>query len=203
MYISVYPVVITMRHSNVYEERSLGIYSAELSSSDPSAPSSPSPPSPSSSGNGSNNKSHNKNADSKAKSKSKKAQYYGEFKRTLSSHLSLSGIGGGKGERGEETKGWWTTTERRRREGKEFVQQQIRAQLSHDIWWLVIAVFLISCLEVGNFDRDPVTYSYVPFLLFPFYFSSPPNSTHFNPRFSSFLLFFWHRGNEWLIGIGD
>ncbi len=27
MYISVYPVVITMRHSNVYEERSLGIYS--------------------------------------------------------------------------------------------------------------------------------------------------------------------------------
>ncbi|PGH26782.1 hypothetical protein AJ80_01547 [Polytolypa hystricis UAMH7299] len=29
MYISVYPVVITMRHSNVYEERSLGIYSSE------------------------------------------------------------------------------------------------------------------------------------------------------------------------------
>jgi Trk-type K+ transport system membrane component len=26
MYISVYPVVITMRHSNVYEERSLSIY---------------------------------------------------------------------------------------------------------------------------------------------------------------------------------
>jgi hypothetical protein len=26
MYISVYPVVITMRHSNVYEERSLGVY---------------------------------------------------------------------------------------------------------------------------------------------------------------------------------
>ncbi|GKT41539.1 low-affinity potassium transport protein [Colletotrichum spaethianum] len=36
MYISVYPVVITMRHSNVYEERSLGIYAddeAPLSSS--------------------------------------------------------------------------------------------------------------------------------------------------------------------------
>lgn len=29
MYISVYPVVITMRHSNVYEERSLGIYANE------------------------------------------------------------------------------------------------------------------------------------------------------------------------------
>ncbi len=29
MYISVYPVVITMRHSNVYEERSLGIYAKD------------------------------------------------------------------------------------------------------------------------------------------------------------------------------
>ncbi|KAJ5684619.1 Low-affinity potassium transport protein [Penicillium maclennaniae] len=52
MYISVYPVVITMRHSNVYEERSLGIYAddptvtedRETSSSNSSlAPRSPSP----------------------------------------------------------------------------------------------------------------------------------------------------------------
>jgi Trk-type K+ transport system membrane component len=34
MYISVYPVVITMRHSNVYEERSLGIYADDDSSHD-------------------------------------------------------------------------------------------------------------------------------------------------------------------------
>ncbi|KAK1999115.1 cation transporter [Colletotrichum falcatum] len=34
MYVSVYPVVITMRHSNVYEERSLGIYADD---DDPSA----------------------------------------------------------------------------------------------------------------------------------------------------------------------
>jgi len=32
MYISVYPVVITMRHSNVYEERSLGIYADDPTS---------------------------------------------------------------------------------------------------------------------------------------------------------------------------
>lgn len=31
MYISAYPVVITMRHTNVYEERSLGIYSDDPS----------------------------------------------------------------------------------------------------------------------------------------------------------------------------
>ncbi|KAF7719536.1 Uncharacterized protein PECH_001532 [Penicillium ucsense] len=34
MYISVYPVVITMRHSNVYEERSLGIYADDPSAED-------------------------------------------------------------------------------------------------------------------------------------------------------------------------
>ncbi|KAJ5987044.1 hypothetical protein N7451_011409 [Penicillium sp. IBT 35674x] len=52
MYISVYPVVITMRHSNIYEERSLGIYADDPSvntddetysteSSSPSTPKSP------------------------------------------------------------------------------------------------------------------------------------------------------------------
>lgn len=34
MYISVYPVVITMRHSNVYEERSLGIYDDDVPQTD-------------------------------------------------------------------------------------------------------------------------------------------------------------------------
>lgn len=36
MYISVYPVVITMRNSNVYEERSLGIYSDDEAPEKPS-----------------------------------------------------------------------------------------------------------------------------------------------------------------------
>lgn len=35
MYISVYPVVITMRNSNVYEERSLGIYAGDEDDSQP------------------------------------------------------------------------------------------------------------------------------------------------------------------------
>ncbi|KZL69399.1 cation transporter [Colletotrichum incanum] len=37
MYISVYPVVITMRHSNVYEERSLGIYADDEAPLTPSS----------------------------------------------------------------------------------------------------------------------------------------------------------------------
>lgn len=34
MYISVYPLVITMRHSNIYEERSLGIYTDDSSTNE-------------------------------------------------------------------------------------------------------------------------------------------------------------------------
>ncbi|GLI77562.1 hypothetical protein PoHVEF18_005853 [Penicillium ochrochloron] len=47
MYISVYPVVITMRHSNVYEERSLGIYADDPpTNDDPQDSSSDTPRSP-------------------------------------------------------------------------------------------------------------------------------------------------------------
>lgn len=41
MYISVYPVVITMRNSNVYEERSLGIYADDIDSQHERAKSDP------------------------------------------------------------------------------------------------------------------------------------------------------------------
>lgn len=42
---------------------------------------------------------------------------------------------------------------------QQFVRQQIRGQLAHDLWWLVLAILFISIIEVSNFDRDPVTYS--------------------------------------------
>jgi Trk-type K+ transport system membrane component len=113
MYISVYPVVITMRHSNVYEERSLGIYAAEthlysqyhLPVSDDERDQTPS--------------------------------FAQKLKRALTAQFptSLS----------------QTNT--------AFLHQQIRGQLAHDLWWLALAIFVITCIEVGNFDRDPVTYS--------------------------------------------
>jgi Trk-type K+ transport system membrane component len=89
MYISVYPVVITMRSSNVYEERSLGIYAEDMA------------------------------------------------KRT------------GDGEVHGE--GYLTRM--------YFLRQQLRAQLSHDLWWIVVAVFIITCIEGGNFLAQPLTYS--------------------------------------------
>jgi len=40
-----------------------------------------------------------------------------------------------------------------------FVRQQLRGQLAHDIWWIVLAVLFITITETSNFERDPVTYS--------------------------------------------
>lgn len=106
MYISVYPVVIAMRHSNVYEERSLGIYT-----DDPTHFATPIHES-----------------------------LLSRFKHTISnintpfpSPPSTAGT--------------------------QFIRFQLRSQLSHDLWWLVLAILFISCIEVSNFERDPVTYS--------------------------------------------
>lgn len=104
MYISVYPVVITMRNSNVYEERSLGIYA-----DDP----------------------------------------YLDMPEEKEKHSVLGSIRQrfmGSGSSSEQTKSY-------------FVRQQLRAQLAHDLWWLVLAVFVIMIIEGGQFERDPANFS--------------------------------------------
>lgn len=98
MYISIYPVTITMRHSNVYEERSLGIYADDKSLSEVgrtqwTEPSTNHPPAPPAAGK------------------------------------------------------------------MNFIQQQLRAQMAFDLWWIALAVIIISIVEEGQFTRDPVTYS--------------------------------------------
>ncbi|KAF1973752.1 TrkH-domain-containing protein [Bimuria novae-zelandiae CBS 107.79] len=102
MYISVYPVVITMRNSNVYEERSLGIYA-----DDPGY--------------------------AAAQSSSARG-LFGKLRRTMT------------GETFEHTKSY-------------FVRQQLRAQLAHDLWSVVLAVFVIMIIEGSKFKADPVQYS--------------------------------------------
>lgn len=94
MYISAYPITITMRSSNVYEERSLGIYAREL---------------------------HNSDISEKTE--------------------SISGL------------------PLRRRDRFYFVQEQVRRQLSHDLWFLVIGALVIISTESSNFNRDPQTFS--------------------------------------------
>ncbi|KAI0160587.1 TrkH-domain-containing protein [Xylariaceae sp. FL1272] len=129
MYISVYPVVITMRHSNVYEERSLGIYDSE-------------------------------NA------------YHDDFlsrplSRTRSGGKS-DGLGLGKVLRRHfsEWHGVGAVPNRRSSHIDElgesrvdFISHQVRGQLSHDLWWLVLAVLFIMIIETRHFLEDPVTYS--------------------------------------------
>lgn len=98
MYISVYPIVITMRNSNIYEERSLGIYA-----DDPN-------------------------------------ETLAEGRDHSLNRLFIA-----------------------RRESYEsrgyFIRQQLRGQLAHDLWWIVLAVLFIMITETSQFDRDPLTYS--------------------------------------------
>lgn len=102
MYISAYPVLITMRNSNVYEERSLGIYAD----------------------------------DPQGKQEEESNQgVFGSLKRTLTNR-------GGP----TESRGY-------------FVRQQLRGQLAHDLWWIVLAILFITITETSQFERDPVDYS--------------------------------------------
>ncbi|KAI0839541.1 TrkH-domain-containing protein [Hypoxylon sp. FL0890] len=39
------------------------------------------------------------------------------------------------------------------------VSQQVRGQLSHDVWWIALALFLIMLIETKHSIQDPVTYS--------------------------------------------
>ena len=112
MYISVYPVVITMRHSNVYEERSLGIYADDVEEAE-SRPKSP-----------------------------------GLVGRALRGTLTqFQGVGA-------------APTDAAAAESRiSFLSHQVRGQLTHDLWLLVLAVFAISVIETRHFLEDPVTFS--------------------------------------------
>ncbi|KAL4909920.1 hypothetical protein BDW74DRAFT_45729 [Aspergillus multicolor] len=101
MYVSPFPVLVTMRHTNVYEERSLGIYAEDETLYD---------------------------------STQRPSNNITDFVRR---HLLL-------------------TKEGTRR---HFLREQLKDQLSHDLWWVALAVFFISIIESSNYTKDPVGYS--------------------------------------------
>ncbi|KAJ4393141.1 hypothetical protein N0V93_002348 [Gnomoniopsis smithogilvyi] len=136
MYISVYPVVITMRHSNVYEERSLGIYADDPDLvTDPEHGKQPS--------NGLQRHGTNNSATSaQRRGQTKAAQISSAFKR----HFALHGVG--------------VAAQEDNADGRlSFIRQQIQGQVAHDIWFLVLAVLAISIIETRHFLDDPVTFS--------------------------------------------
>ncbi|GAB7329877.1 hypothetical protein MBLNU13_g01588t2 [Cladosporium sp. NU13] len=119
MYISVYPVVITMRNSNVYEERSLGIY-AEDAISELDKPCTPMP---------------------QAEEDAQRSWF--SRARFMASNLNHA--------RPQES----NTT---------FVRHQLRAQLAHDAWTIILALFLIMIIESRKFSEDPTAFSVFNFL---------------------------------------
>lgn len=139
MYISVYPVVITMRHSNVYEERSLGIYAG-----DPHPLMDPE-----------HGERHHTNGFQKhgTNTSGTSAQRRSQTKRSsallsaFKRHFAWQGVG-------------VVPREDNLPDGRlSFVRQQIQGQFSHDHWFLVLAVLAISIIETRHFLGDPLTYS--------------------------------------------
>ncbi|KAI0536073.1 cation transport protein-domain-containing protein [Xylaria digitata] len=127
MYIAVYPVVITMRHSNVYEERSLGIYESD------------------------NYYNNSFASGSLSRSRSEgKGRFLGRLlRRTLSEWHGVGAVPNHhRVERDDLTQS-----------RIDFISHQIRGQLSHDLWWLVLAVLAIMVIETRHFLQDPVTFS--------------------------------------------
>jgi Trk-type K+ transport system membrane component len=115
MYISVYPVVITMRHSNVYEERSLGIYADDPRRANAEGP-----------------ETHS---------------LLGNASTALRKTFSFQGVGVPVAPKDEK-------------QGRiNFISQQIRSQLAHDLWWLALAVLIITISETKHFLQDPVTFN--------------------------------------------
>ncbi|KAL6863166.1 hypothetical protein ACO1O0_003410 [Amphichorda felina] len=133
MYISVYPVVITMRNSNVYEERSLGIYDDD----DPATKEQE---------RASNTFTSSQEPDKKPSLR--KRNTGAVISKQLKRVTTFQGVGARRSNQNEEE------TSR-----ASFIGQQIRGQLAHDLWWLVLAILIIVVIETDHFLGDPVTYS--------------------------------------------
>ncbi|ROV91525.1 hypothetical protein VMCG_09462 [Cytospora schulzeri] len=144
MYISVYPVVITMRHSNVYEERSLGIYAddpepdfGDLEQGNGHGP-----------GFQSQHQQHQLQLQrTNSTQRRRDATAAAKVSRALKRHFAWHGVG--------VQPRWKDEPESR----ISFISQQVQGQLAHDIWWLVLAVLVISTIETSHFLGDPATYS--------------------------------------------
>ncbi|KAI6783167.1 uncharacterized protein J7T54_000669 [Emericellopsis cladophorae] len=135
MYISVYPVVITMRNSNVYEERSLGIYDDEDEATKEQE-------------NLTNTNPLSSGPEPDQKHTLRRRNTAAVLGQQLRRAATFQGVGVARPVKSEED------TSR-----ISFIGQQIRGQLAHDLWWLVLAILIIVIIETDHFLRDPITFS--------------------------------------------
>ena len=121
MYVSAFPVTVTIRNTNVYEERSLGIFSEEEAKKEE----------------------EDLEAQDSPEREGRGREFILGLRRTMTSMH-------GRRQQHKLGAGW---------KNQDFVRQQLRGQLGHDLWWLAMAIFLISIIETGQFKRDPVVFS--------------------------------------------
>lgn len=135
MYISVYPVTMTIRNSNVYEERSLGIFAEDVSSDNPTTAAAAAATQPDAST--ALGRSNSKTTTSTTAS----AGRISNIKRRMTNFAQTAAPAPSR-----ETRSY-------------FMRQQLRAQLAHDAWFAVLAIFLILIIEMNQLERDPVHFS--------------------------------------------
>ncbi|KAI5457940.1 cation transport protein-domain-containing protein [Mariannaea sp. PMI_226] len=135
MYISVYPVTITMRHSNVYEERSLGIYDDDDHADTEQL---------AENGLGTSNESDPTSR--RLRRRATAAATAAVSKGIKSPKSFVSGVGAA-------AKGPDQTSR------VSFINQQVRGQLAHDMWWLVVPLLIIMIIETGHFLDQPLAFS--------------------------------------------
>jgi Trk-type K+ transport system membrane component len=126
MYISAFPVTMTIRNTNVYEERSLGIFADEKQEQSDDDPNDP--------------------------PKIRTVQSRGrDLAQGLKRTMTLSHGAGAVNAQTSRSAADWSN--------QDFLRTQLRGQLGHDLWWIALAVFLITIVETGQFHRDPVVFS--------------------------------------------
>ncbi|SPJ70951.1 related to TRK1 - Potassium transporter I [Fusarium torulosum] len=131
MYVSVYPVSITMRHSNVYEERSLGIYEDD--------------PQVLEAENGNNLLPTISEEPEKPRLRRRATA---AVQKTVKKSMTFHGVGVRPPPKGPDDSSRIS-----------FIGQQIRGQLAHDMWWLVLPVIIIMIIETDHFLDQPLAYS--------------------------------------------
>lgn len=123
MYISAFPIAMTIRNTNVYEERSLGIYAEDIEEAEKEA---------------------ERSVSSQLSEKGlPRHKLISDLKRTMT-------LTHGTAPASQKLTTWTR---------QDFIRQQLRGQLGHDLWILVLAVFMITAIETGQFERDPVSFS--------------------------------------------
>jgi hypothetical protein len=181
-YVAAYPHIITMRNSNVYEERSLGIYEGDQTLAEQlhSETSSLLNVETNVSGEtGVASPVNGRNLDALARTPSnispKKLYDVGrrstafvgrQIQRRMS---SFQGVGVGerplapKPLRRAVTVDFGRASiyslEHKAPGAPSLVSQQVRGQLSHDVWWIALALFLITLIETRHSLTDPISYS--------------------------------------------